>query len=149
MAKLQIVEGDLLEARGPRRLLLATGHGQVGEKDLTLSMSAESARVLAEAYPEAPRTLGKLAWWRGIPMSGWHLYGLLVLEGYLTGEAIGLFQTKRRGGSRRTPWSSPTPRRGWRGGSGIGLAGKPMWPFRRSNQGAPKRRRSWRPWNSS
>jgi hypothetical protein len=103
MVKLQIVEGDFLEARGPRRLLLATGHGQVGEKDLTLSMSVGSAKILAEAYPEAPRTLGKLAWWRGIPMSGWHLYGLLVLEGYLTGEAIGLFQTKRRWGLPADP----------------------------------------------
>jgi hypothetical protein len=99
----KIVEGDFLEARGPRRLLVATGHGQVGEKNLTLSMSAGSAKVLAEAYPEAPRTLGKLAWWRGVPMGGWHLYGLLALEGYPTGEAIGLFQTKRRSGFPTDP----------------------------------------------
>jgi hypothetical protein len=103
MAKLRIVEGNFLEARGPRRLLVATGHGQVGEKDLTLPMSYGSAKALAEVYPEAPRTLGKLAWWRGVPMGGWHLYGLLVLEGYPTGEAIGLFQTKRRWGLAADP----------------------------------------------
>jgi hypothetical protein len=70
MAKLKIVEGNFLEAKGPCRLLLATGHGQIEQKDLTLSMDAGSTKVLAEAYPEAPRTLGKLAWWRGVPMSG-------------------------------------------------------------------------------
>ncbi len=100
MAKLKIVEGNFLEAKGPSRLLLATGHGQVEEKNLTLPMNAGSAKVLAEAYPEAPKILGKFAWWRGIPMGGWRLYGLLVLEGYVTGEAIGVFQTKRR-------WSLP------------------------------------------
>jgi hypothetical protein len=66
-------------------------------------MDAGSAKVLAEAYPEAPRTLGKLAWWRGVPMGGWHLYGLLALEGYPTGEAIGLFQAKRRWGLAADP----------------------------------------------
>jgi hypothetical protein len=94
---MKVVKGDFLSAaidrKGAPRLLLAAGNG-VLKRDGSLVMGAGSAKALAKAYPQAPKTFGEMVRKMGhLDGRGWYLYGLLATQ---VGPclSIGVFQTK-------------------------------------------------------